>query len=434
MPVIIDRVPVIIGRTFGDDAVPFDSASSPVEPGATADSTAASPAPSAGPAVQVDAARQRQARAYARQRQRLSLINLVLTAVVIGVLLFTRLGFGLRDALAGAGAWQPVAGWRPLQIAAYVGVLLVALTILDLPLSIYGGFVLPHRYGLSTQRLGTWAWDQIKGLAISLPFELAAVEFVYWLLAVAPNSWWLWSGLAVLIFTVVLSNLLPVLLLPIFYKLTPLPDGDVKQRALVLAAGAHTRVRGIYAMNMSTKTTAANAMVTGLGNTRRIVIGDTLLDRYTPDEIEVVVAHELGHQVHGDIPKQIVFSTVVTLGGLFVVNLVLHNVVAHVTLYHGLADAATLPLVGAVLGIFGLVMLPLTNGFSRVVEHQADAYALEATGKVDAFIGAMTRLADQNLSELNPSPIVEFFLYSHPAIGRRIAFARQFAADRGQAA
>jgi STE24 endopeptidase len=395
----------------------------------TAETATAAPAP-----TELDAERQSQARTYARQRQRLSLSNMGISAAVVSVLLFSGLGFGLRDALAGVGGWQPVAGWVPLRIAAYCSVLLVALTVLDLPLSYYGGFVLPHRYGLSTQRLRAWGWDVAKGLAISLPIELAAVELIYWLLAVAPTTWWLWTGLAVLLFTVVLATLLPVLLLPIFYKLTPLPDGEVKRRTLALAERAHTRVRGIYAMNMSAKTTAANAMVTGLGNTRRIVIGDTLLDRYTPDEIEVVVAHELGHQVHRDIPKQIVVSTVITLGGLFIANLVLHTVVSHVTRYHDLADAATLPLVGAILGIFGLVVLPLSNGFSRHVEHQADAYALETTGMVDPFIGAMTRMANQNLSELDPPPIIEFLLYDHPSIGRRIAFARRFAEQKGQMA
>ncbi|HKW23590.1 MAG TPA: M48 family metalloprotease, partial [Ktedonobacterales bacterium] len=146
-----------------------------------------------------------------------------------------------------------------------------------------------------------------------------------------------------------------------------------------------------------------------------------------PDEIEVVVAHELGHQVHRDIPKLIITQSVTMLGGLYLVNLALHAVVGAVPAYQGLSDPATMPLVAAVLGIFGLVVLPLTNGFSRIVERQADGYALESTGKVDAFISAMTRLANQNLAELSPSPLVEFFLYNHPSIGARLAFARKYA-------
>jgi STE24 endopeptidase len=375
----------------------------------------------------VDSARQSKARRYARQRQMLLLVNLGISAVAIAVLLFSGLSFWLRDALNFAAGWRPIAGWEPWRTALFFLALGVAISIIDAPLTFYGGYVLPRRYGISTQRFGGWLLDGLKGLAISLPIEILAVEFIYLLLAVVPNSWWLWAGLAILLFTVVLANLAPVLLLPLFYKLTPLPDGDVKQQALALAAQAHTRVRGIYSMNMSAKTTAANAAVMGLGNTRRIVIGDTLLRNYTPDEIEVVVAHELGHQVHGDIPKLILVQSATMLGGLFLVNLALHSVVGAVSAYHGLSDPATMPLVAAVLGIFGLVILPLTNGFSRIVERNADGYALEATGKVDAFISAMTRLANQNLSELNPNPLVEFFLYNHPSIGNRLAFARKYA-------
>jgi STE24 endopeptidase len=382
--------------------------------------------------VTIDAARQAQAKRYARRRQTLSLVNLALGAAVIALLLFTGLGFGLRDALAGTGGWQPIAGWRPLLVGIYFLVLLGAALLLGLPLACYGGFALPRRYGLSTQSRSGWAADQLKGLAVSLPIEVAAVELVYALLALTPGTWWLWTGLAVLAFTVLLANLAPVLLLPLFFKLTPLPEGEVRSRALALAARARIRVRGIYTLHLSSKTTAANAMVMGLGNTRRMLLGDTLLDRYTPDEIEVVVAHELGHQVHHDIPKLVAVETLTTLGGLYLVNLALHTAVARVPGYAGLADAATLPLVGAALGIYGLVVLPLQNGFSRRVERQADQYALEVTGKPEAFIGAMTRLANQNLAELEPSPLVEFLLYNHPSIGRRLAHARRFAGKKGQ--
>jgi Zn-dependent protease with chaperone function len=389
------------------------------------------PAPAPVPAT-LDADRQAKARRYARQRHTLALVSLALDAALIAILLFSGLSFALRDALAGAPAWEPLAGWLPARVGLYFLVLFAGAFVLGLPLSYYSGHVLPHRYGLSTQSRRAWALDLLKGLAISLPFELVAVEFVYWLLAAAPDFWWLWTGAAMLFVTVILANLAPILFLPLFYKLTPLPDGEVRSRALALAARTGTRVRGIYSMNMSTKTTAANAMVMGLGNTRRIILGDTLLDRYTPDEIEVVLAHELGHQVHGDIPRLIAVQTAVTLGGLFAVNLLLHTIVARFTAYHGLSDAATMPLVGAALAAFALVTLPLSNGFSRRVEHQADVYALETTRKPDAFISAMTRLANQNLAELEPAWFVEFLLYNHPSIARRLALGRRYAERMGE--
>ncbi len=375
----------------------------------------------------LDRDRQAQAKQYARRRQTLSLVNLLTSAILIGVLLFTPLGIGLRDALPGTAGWHPVTGWHPFQVGTYFLVLFAIATALSLPVSYYSGFVLSHRYGISTQTRGAWAADYLKSLALSLPFELAAIEVVYFLLAATPDTWWIWTGIAVLVVTVLLANVAPVLFVPLFYKLTPLPEGEVRRMTLALAERTGTRVRGVYEMHMSAKTTAANAMVMGLGNTRRVVIGDTLMDRYTPDEIEVVVAHELGHQVHNDIPRLIAVESLTTLGGLFVVNLALHAVVGNVHGYAGLADAATLPLVAAALGIFGLVTLPITNGFSRWVEYRADVYALETTRNPHAFISAMTRLANQNLAELEPSPLIEFLLYNHPSVGRRLALGEEFA-------
>lgn len=395
-----------------------------------ASETPGTPSPDVAPALiapaTIDPARQRQARPYSRQRQLLSGIGLLLTTVLIAILLFGGLCFALRDALAGIPSWQPIPGWDVWRVAVYLLVITTASSLLSLPTGFYGGFVLARRNGMSTQTLGPWLWDQAKGMLISLPIELAAVEFVYWLLAAAPDSWWLWTGIAMLLFTALAANLAPVLLLPLFFTLTPLPDGETRNRALALARIAGTRVRGIYSMNMSAKSTAANAFVIGLGNTRRVVLCDTLLEHYTPDEIEVVVAHELGHQAHRDIPKLIVVETVTTLVGLFLVNLVLHAVIAHVSAYHGLADPATMPLIAAALGVFALVTMPITNGYSRHVEHQADVYSLRVTGKRDAFISAMTRLANQNLAELQPARLVEIVLYNHPSVGRRIAFAQEW--------
>jgi STE24 endopeptidase len=180
------------------------------------------------PRAVLDVARQTQARRYARQRQALSLVNLGLSAVVLAVLLFGGLSFWLRDALAGVPGWQPLAGFAPLRVGAYFLVLFGVVYLLGLPLSYYGGYVLPRRYGLSTQSFGGWLWDLLKGLTLSLVFNLLAVLLVYLLLAAAPNLWWLCTGLAVLFVTAVLAHLAPILLLPIFYKLTPLPEGTVR--------------------------------------------------------------------------------------------------------------------------------------------------------------------------------------------------------------
>jgi STE24 endopeptidase len=189
-------------------------------------------------------------------------------------------------------------------------------------------------------------------------------------------------------------------------------------------------VRGVYRFDMSSKTRAANAAVVGLGNTRRIILGDTLIESFTGDEIETVLAHELGHHVHGDVGKGVVLQTALTLGGLHLASRVLAAGSAALGL-RGIADVAGLPLLGLVLGVYGLVTMPLENTWSRWRETLADRYSLRATGKAAAFASAMTRLANQNLGEVSPPRWVEVALMSHPALGRRIAMARRFAAAAG---
>jgi STE24 endopeptidase len=390
---------------------------------------ASQPAPAS--TFQPDPARQHQARRYARTRHILLAARLALAAACIGILIFAGLATRLRNALDTLARWQLLGHWDPLLVGTYFLVLIAAYELIGFPLTVYGGFILPRRYGLATQTARAWLADHGKALGLGTVLELAAVEVVYLLLAVQPRVWWLWVGLIMLLFSVVMANLAPVLLLPLFYRLTPLEDTNLRARLLALAERANTHVRGVFVMNMSSKTTAANAALMGLGNTRRIVVGDTLLDRYPPDEIEIVLAHELGHHVHKDIWKLIVSQTVLTLGGLYVANLGLRWAIA-AGAYRGLTDVAAMPILALALGLFELVVLPLSNGFSRLVERQADQYALETTGKVDAFKNAMRRLADQNLAELDPTPLVELFLYDHPAIGRRLRHADAFAHSPNQ--
>ncbi len=368
----------------------------------------------------IDVERQQQAREYARIRRRLSFINIGISVVAVLLIFLTGFDVWLRNVLL------PL-NWPPLIVACYLLVLTIGYTLITAPLSYYSGFVLSHRYGLSTMTLRGWLIDQLKGFVLGLVFEVVVVELIYLLLATQPHLWWLWVALVLLFFSVIMANVAPVLLLPLFYKFSPLPDGELKQRLVALAERAHTRIQGVFTMHMSSKTTAANAALMGLGNTRRIVLGDTMVDRYTPDEIEVVLAHELGHHVHRDIWKLIISQSLFMLIGLFLFNLCLTWAVEHLNRYHGLADPATLPLLLVLTGVFGVIIAPLTNGYSRAIEYQADEYALEATHMIEPFKSAMTRLANQNLAEIEPSPIIEFLFYDHPSIGKRLRHAEQFA-------
>jgi len=376
--------------------------------------------------TELDPERQQQAREYARRRRRLSFISMGIAAIGIIFVFWSGLDTAMRDWLQFL-TWQPIAGWYPWQVLVYFLVFMLGYQVITSPLAYFGGFVLPHRYGLSTMTLKSWLIDLCKGLVLGLILEALAVELIYLLLATQPQIWWLWVAVILLFFMVVMANLAPVLILPLFYKFTPLPEGELTRRLLALVERAHTRVSGVFTMQLSSKTTAANAALMGLGNTRRIVLGDTMLDRYTPDEIEVVLAHELGHHVHHDIWKLILSQAVLTLGGLYLLNLALHWVVETQHYYLSLSDVATMPTLFLLTAVFGLIVLPISNGLSRAIEYQADEYALQATKMVGAFKGAMTRLANQNLADIEPSPLVEFLFHDHPSVSKRLKHADEFA-------
>lgn len=371
--------------------------------------------------VTLDPQRQERAKEYAKISRRFMLVDLILGAVYI----LAWLGFGWSLSLKNyllqwiSNEWLLVAGF---------GIVFGALiSILTLPLSFYTGFVLPHRFEQSNQTLNGWIGDQIKGLLISGPIGLLLLEVIYAILRAYPATWWLWAAGFLLVFNVLLTNLAPILLFPIFYKFIPLEEEhtDLVERLLALAKRANTKVNGVFKFDMSRRTKSANAALTGIGNSRRIILGDTLIDEFTPEEIETILAHELAHHVHKDIPLGILISTITTLVGFYLASVGL-NCGVGIFGFENAADIAALPLFGLVLGAYSLITMPLGNAWSRSRERMADTYALETTRQSAAFISAFTRLANQNLSDVDPEPWVEWLLHSHPAISKRIALAHEF--------
>jgi STE24 endopeptidase len=252
------------------------------------------------------------------------------------------------------------------------------------------------------------------------------LELLYLALRLTGDAWWLWVAGGLLLFNVILSNLAPVLIMPLFNKYVPLGDEhkDLEERLLNLAKRANTKVKGVFKFDMSKRTKAANAALTGIGNTRRIILGDTLVNEFTPDEIETVLAHELGHHVHKDIPFLIVSGTLLVTFGLFVASQALNSAVTFFS-FTSVADIAAFPALSLILGAYGLLTQPLENALSRWRENMADDYALSSTGKHEAFASAFTRLANQNLGEIDPEKWVVFMFYSHPPLGERIAKAKK---------
>lgn len=376
--------------------------------------------PAVANVADLDPHRQARARSYARARRRLMVVNLAVSASLVVAFLVTGASVALK-------AWLLALGIRNewALVALYVAIVYIGYTVLTLPLSWWEGFLLPHRYDLSTQTLRGWLADQLKAAGLTLLLGVPIAEVIYWLLRTAPTTWWVWAALFLIAVTVVLGHLAPVLIVPLFYRLVPLEDPELRARIERLARRAGVRVAAVYTINLSSRTRAANALVMGLGPTKRIALGDTLYGEYSPDEIEAILAHELGHQVHHDLELGILVQSVLILGGLYVAHRFLLWGVSTFGL-EGPGDVSGLPLLVLAVGLFSLLVFPLLNAFSRWRERLADRYALEVGSAPEAFASAMIRLANQNLAEADPPRWVVWLLYSHPPINERLALARAY--------
>jgi STE24 endopeptidase len=371
----------------------------------------------------LDPERQKQAKQYARIRRRLWLVDTIFGALYALAWLFFGWAISLRTWLTSFTSNQ----W--LLVALFVAIFGGIYSLINLPLGYYSGFVLPHRFGQSNQSFKDWVIDQIKGLAIGAPLGLLLLELLYLALRVTGDLWWLWAAGGMLVFTVLLSNLAPILIMPLFNKYVPLGEEhkELAERLLALAKRANTKVRGVFKFDMSKRTKSANAALTGIGNTRRIVLGDTLINEFSIDEIETVLAHELGHHVHRDIPFLITFGTLSTTLSLFLASLALNWAIGYFG-FTGPADIAAFPALMLIFSAYGLITMPIDNAVSRWREGMADDYALQSTGKSEAFASAFTRLANQNLGEVDPENWVVFMFYSHPPLGERIEKANSWKA------
>jgi len=293
------------------------------------------------------------------------------------------------------------------------------------PLNYYHGFILPHRYGLSIQPLTHWLRDRAKALALSLLLGLCLIIVIYGLMEYLPALWWLASALTVILLSLLLTRLTPKFLIPLFFKLKPLEEGELKEKLLNLTKRARVNIKNVLTMNLSSKATTANAMLSGWGKSRRIIFSDTLLQGYSGDEIEVTLAHELGHHLHHDIAKLTAIQAVVVLLAFYLAN---HCLKAGVVLFpfQGISDLAALPWLILVLAMLILIFQPLLNWYNRRIELAADKSALELSNNPQAFINLMTKLTDQNLSEAEPSKWAKLLFHDHPTYNERVTLARDY--------
>jgi STE24 endopeptidase len=360
------------------------------------------------------------AREYARLQRWTTVADVALGFAVLLVLLLSGWTFALRDATVRLGQAH-----YTLSLLLYIFAIALLTKVMGLPLEFYG-FRLEHRFHLSNQKIGGWMADEVKGWLLGLVLGALLGELVYWLIRTQGERWWLFAWAAFMLFVVLMAQIAPVVLLPIFYKFIPLENQSLKERLVRLSERAGTRVRGVYEWKLSEKSKKANAALTGLGNTRRIILADTLLENYSDDEIEAVLAHELGHHVHKHIFGSIVVQAVISLVGFWAVARALEMAPRYWPNLEGPHDFANLPLLLLVASALSLLLVPAVNAYSRRNERQADLYCWKSITAIQPFISAMEKLAAQNLAETAPSRWVEVLFHSHPSISKRIAAARAF--------
>jgi len=360
--------------------------------------------------------------AEAKQYGRISLsCDLADKALDVAFLAVMAFGFAVPlDAL--------LARWFPSDVPRLVAIFLVltfAHVAISFPLSFYAGYSLEHRFGMSRQTVGRWLYRYGKRNLLALVFGLVMVPGLYAVIWLVGTWWWLAAAGGFFVVTVVLGQLAPVLIVPLFYKVEQLDNAELAERMARLADGTGLSIQGVYRLGLSEETVKANAMLAGLGRTRRVLMGDTLLDEFSPDEIEVIFAHEIGHHVFRHIRKMVAAGLLYSVLGFWVCDRVL---LAWAQIHYGTTTAsqlppATLPLLMLVLTVFAVVLEPLQNAISRRYERQCDRYALERTGLRAAYVSAFRKLARINKDDPDPNPVEVFLFHSHPPISERLAMA-----------
>ena len=363
----------------------------------------------------------RESKAYHKAKYRLFFAGLILDVLLLSAFFFGGFSVALRDFSAGVSSHFAV------RNGVYITIFVVLLHAVHFPLRWFEGLIWEHRFKLSNQSFPQWLADDLKKGLVNLITALIAMEGIYLILRKVPETWWLWAGAFWLLLTLGLARLTPNVIIPLFYKYSPIENDSLKNCVLKLFQETRIAVRDAYLINFSSKTKKANAFICGLGRSRRVVLSDTLVNGFTVDEIETVIAHEIGHYKHHDILKLTVINAAVVFLGFFFAD---RNLTGLMT-YCGISridDIAFFPIVALAFMVLGLVVMPLLNGYSRRLEVAADRYSLSLTKKPKDFISMIHKLGEKNLADFEPHPAIEAFFYSHPSISKRIVFAQTFLA------
>jgi Zn-dependent protease with chaperone function len=342
---------------------------------------------------------------------------------VPAALLFTGFSARLRTLAKSVGRkWLFV-------VAVYAILFVVIGFLLDLPLAYYSEFVRQHAYGLSNQTFAKWLGDTLKSLMVSLIAMVIVIPGIYFFLKKSPRRWWLWTGLAAIPFIVLMMLIAPVWIDPLFNKFGPMKDKALETEILALADRAGIAGGRVFEVDKSVDTKAVNAYVTGFGQTKRIVLWDTIIAKLGRRELLFVMGHEMGHYVLGHIPRTIAFLALVILATLYAAHRAAGAIMRRWRERIGfseLSDVASLPLILLLAGLFSLIVTPATMAHSRLQERQADRFGLEITRDNRSAATAFVKLQTENLGNPRPGWLYKLWRSSHPPIGERIDFCNGY--------
>ena len=312
-----------------------------------------------------------------------------------------------------------------LSLIAYLLFFCIAYYLVFLPLGFYSSYVLEHKFNLSNLSIKKWVIDEVKRNLLELPLFLILFLLLYVVLINFENIWWMIAAFSWMGLSIIFAKLLPIFVIPLFYKYSDIPDEDLKSRIGMLAKKANIKLMNVFQIDFSKKTKKANAALVGVGKTKRVILADNLVNGFSCDEVEVVCAHEFGHYKLKHLWKLLLFHSVTTFFGFFLLSILLHKI-AGIFHINNIYDLTIFPSILLVLSIFGTVVLPIQNAFSRYLEKQADVYALKLTRNKQGFTSLMEKLAQKNLADQNPPLFIKLLIFDHPPIKERLMLADEY--------
>ena len=351
---------------------------------------------------------------YNRIKLTVQVIEIILTAAFFILLIFTNLSKTFRDCAFGAS------GNKYMSFLVFVFIIGGIEKIISLPLDFYSGFLLEHKFNLSNQSIFEWFKENVKATLLSLILVLPLLIAFYYFIVRFQNLWWVPTGIIFILFSLLLTKIAPVVIFPLFYKFENIENDDIREKLSDFAEKNGIKISGVFSFNLSKDTRKANAALAGLGNTKRILLADNLINNFTSGEILSVFAHEVGHYIQKHIIKLTIFGFFITFIGLYLVSY-FYELLIPVLGYKNITDIAAFPLLALLFFIYFLFTMPLQNSISRKYEKDADIYAVNNSVKMD-FISALNKLKEMNLADPEPHPAVEFIFYSHPSISKRINY------------